>query len=640
MFIELFLPNYEVSNKFKNMCGIAGFVGKGNAGDIESMRVAIEHRGPDASGVYHKDGVGLAHTRLSIIDVSSSGNQPMWNESLTAAIVFNGEIYNFRELKEELCLKKPRVFKSKTDTEVILGLYDEYGEQCFEKLNGMFAIAIYDFRLNKLILARDRFGKKPLYWGVFGGTVLFGSELKALFKHPSFKKEIDLESLNKYLAYEYVPTPNSIFKGVYKLEPASCVSFVKGEIKKKTFWNTTFDTKNISISEALGALDDELEKSVKRRMVSDVSLGIFLSGGIDGSAVAYYAQKNSKEKIKTFSIGFKEESFDESGYAKQVSDFLGTDHYSEILSAEDLLEAVPRIGDVLDEPIADAAVIPTLFLSEFAKKQVTVVLGGNGGDELFAGYPTFQAEKFASLYSLIPASIQNFIKKVISFIPVSDSYFSFGFRIKKFTDGFGVDKKYRHQTWIGGFSKQDREKLFKKEVWSKLKNTNEYEEIDGYLKEVKNASWGNKLLHLYQRTYLMDEVMAQVDRASMFHALEVRAPFLDFVLADFVNSLPYSYKIRGFTTKYILKRLMRGKLPQNIIDRPKKGFGIPLTGWLKNELKGFCNETLNRGDIEKAGFFDFDFVENLKNDHFSGKKDNRKLLWTLLVFQLWYKRWM
>ena len=622
------------------MCGIAGFVGKGSVNDIESMRSAIEHRGPDANGIYYKDGVGLAHTRLSIIDVSSSGNQPMWNEDMTAAIVFNGEIYNFRELKEELFLEKSRVFKSKTDTEVILSLYDQYGEKCFEKLNGMFAIAIYDFRLNKLILARDRFGKKPLYWGIFDGTLMFGSELKALFKHPLFKKEIDLKSLNKYLTYEYVPTPDSIFKGVHKLEPASYMSFSGGEIKKKIFWNTAFDTKNISIPQALNILEDELEKSVKRRMVSDVPLGIFLSGGIDGSAVAYYAQKNSKEKIKTFSIGFKEKTFDESGYAKQVSDFLGTEHHSKILSAEDLLEVIPRIGEVLDEPIADAAVIPTLVLSEFAKEQVTVVLGGNGGDELFAGYPTFQAEKFASLYSIIPTFIQNFIGRIVSFMPVDDTYFSFRFKAKKFTEGFWVDKKYRHQTWIGGFTKKDREKLFRKEVWDELKNVNEYEEIDNYFKEVESASWGNKLLHLYQRTYLMDEVMAQVDRASMFHALEVRAPFLDFVLADFVNSLPYSYKIKGFTTKYILKKLMKGKLPQNIIDRPKKGFGIPLTSWLKNELKGFCNEVLNEKDIKVGGFFDFDYVRTLKEDHFSGKEDNRKLLWTLLVFQLWYKKWM
>lgn len=628
------------------MCGIAGFVGKGSMENLESMRSVIEHRGPDDNGTYFADGVGLAHTRLSILDLSKLGRQPMWNQDKTVAIVFNGEIYNFRELREELLSKKPHVFKSGTDTEVILGLYDEYGEECFEKLNGMFAIALYDFRLNKLLLARDRFGKKPLYWGVFDGTLIFGSELKVFFKHPSFKKEIDLKSLNKYLAYEYVPTPHSIFKNVGKLEPASCLSFSRGEIRKKTFWNMTFDTNHPSFPEALEILDNKLEESVKKRLISDVPLGIFLSGGLDSSVIAYYAQKNSREKIKTFSIGFTERTFDESNYAKQVSDYLGTEHYAKTLSAHDLLAIIPRVGEMTDEPFADPSIIPASVLSEFAKEQVTVALGGDGGDELFAGYPTFQAEKFAALYALTPIFIRKrVVEKLISLVPVSNVNFGLRFKAKKFLDGFGVDKEYRHQRWIGGFTGEQREKLFKPEILKKLKNVNEYEEIDNYLADLGNASgnnvsWGNKLLYLYLRTYLMDDGMVKLDRASMFHALEVRAPFLDFMVADFVNSLPYEYKAKGFTTKYILKKLMEGKLPKNIVNRPKKGFGIPLTGWLKNELKGFCNEVLNERDIKAAGLFDFDYIKKLKEEHFSGREDNRKLLWVLLMFQVWYKRWM
>lgn len=623
------------------MCGIAGFIGKGSLNNLESMRAAIEHRGPDDKGIYYKDGVGLAHARLSILDVSQRGKQPMWNGDKTIAIVFNGEIYNFRELRKNLSLRNSRPFKTGTDTEVIIGLYEEYSEECFEKLNGMFAIVLYDFRLNKLLLARDRFGKKPLYWGIFDGTLIFGSELKALLKHPSLKREINLESLNKYLAYEYVPTPNSIFKNVYKLEPASYVSFCGGEIKKKTFWNTTFNLKNISLAEGLKTLDHELEKSVKRRLISDVPLGVFLSGGLDSSVVAYYAQKNSKDKIKTFSIGFEEKSYDESNYAKQVSDFLGTDHHSKILSAQNLLEIIPNIGEVIDEPFADASIIPTLFLSKFAKEYVSVALGGDGSDELFAGYPTFQAEKLATLYSRIPSFIRNnVIGEIVSYLPVNYLYLSFRFKAKKFISGFDVDKKYRHQKWLGSFTKTDREKLFKKETWDELKKVNEYEEIDNYLEEMAGASWQNKLIYLYLRTYLMDEVLVKVDRASMFYALEVRAPFLDFILVDFVNSLPYKYKNRRFTTKYILKKLMEGKLPKNIIYRTKKGFGIPLAGWLKNELKDFCNEILNEKTIKEGNLFNFEYIRTLKEEHFSGKEDNAKLLWTLLVFQLWYKRWM
>lgn len=622
------------------MCGITGFIGKGSKDNLLKMVDSIKHRGPNAQGCFFENNVALGHTRLSILDLSSAGSQPMFNQNKDISIVFNGEIYNFPTLKKEL-KSVGYLFKSTSDTEVIVCLYKEYGEKCFEKLNGMFALAIYDFRLNKLLLARDRFGKKPLYWGVFDGTLIFGSELKTFLKHPSFKKEINLESLNKYLAYEYVPTPNSIFKGVYKLEPASYLSFCDGEIKKKIFWNITFDSKNISLSEGLKILDDKLEKSVKRRLISDVPLGIFLSGGLDSSVIAYYAQKNSNKKIKTFSIGFEEKSFDESDYAKQVSDFLGTDHHSKILSAQDLLEMIPNIGEVIDEPFADASVIPTLFLSKFAKEDVSVVLGGDGGDELFAGYPTFQAEKVATLYSMIPSFIQkNVVKKIISYLPVSDVNFSLRFKAKKFIEGFDVDKKYRHQRWLGSFTKADREKLFKKKVWVELKDSNEYEEIDSYLEEAKDISWHNKLIYLYLRTYLMDEVLVKVDRASMFHSLEVRAPFLDFILVDFVNSLAFKYKIRGFTTKYILKKLMKGKLPKNIIYRPKKGFGIPLAGWLKNELKDFCNEVLNEEDIEDGGLFNYEYIKTLKEEHFSGKEDNRKPLWTLLVFQLWYKKWM
>ncbi len=623
------------------MCGIAGFIGRGGLGDLELMRSSIEHRGPDDNGTYFKDGVGLTHTRLSILDVSALGKQPMWNEEMTIAIVFNGEIYNFLELKEELNRKNARPFKSGTDTEVIIRLYEEHGEKCFEKLNGMFAIAIYDFRSNKLLLARDRFGKKPLYWGVFDGTLIFGSELKTILKHPSFKKEIDLESLNKYLAYEYVPTPNSIFKGLHKLEPASYISFFNGKIEKGKFWNANFETKNIPFSEAIKTLGSKLEDSVKRRMISDVPLGIFLSGGLDSSTIAYYAQKNSKEKIKTFSIGFEEKSFDESNYAKQVSDFLGTDHHTKILSAKKLLEIIPQVAEVIDEPLADASIIPTLFLSEFAREHVTVALGGDGGDELFAGYPTFQAEKFATLYSLVPKFIRNnFIKKIVNYLPASNVNFSPRFKAKKFVDGFDVAKKYRHQKWLGSFGKEERAKLFKKEIWNDLKDKNEYEEIDSYLEEVKNASWKNKIIYLYLRTYLMDEVMVKVDRASMFHALEVRAPFLDFVFADFVNSLAFRYKNHGFTTKYILKKLMEDKLPKNIVNRPKKGFGIPLTGWLRSDLKDFCNEVLSEKTIKEGGLFEYEYIRVLKEDHFSGKEDNRKPLWTLLMFQLWYKKWM
>ena len=622
------------------MCGIAGFVGRGDHNDLKKMIASIKHRGPDDEGIFIGGNVGLAHARLSIIDLSSAGHQPMFNKDKTVALVLNGEIYNFQELKKSL-IDKGYQFQSKTDTEVIINLYEELGEKCFEKLNGMFSLAIYDFRKNKLILARDRMGKKPLYWAIFNNTFIFGSELKALLEHHLFRKEINLESVNKYFSYEYVPTPHAIFKNVYKLEPATYLVYQNSEIKKEKFWKPDFTTNYIDLNDALSGLDKKIEESVKIRLVSDVPLGIFLSGGLDSSTVAYYAQKNSKEKIKTFSIGFKEKSFDESDYAKQVSNFLGTEHCHHIFMPEDALNLIPKISEIIDEPLADDSIIPTFLLSNFTKQRVTVALGGDGGDELFAGYQTFQAQKLADIYKRIPLSIRkNIIEKIISHLPVSDKYFSIDFKLKKFIEGFYGDKKYMHQRWLGNFSKQEKSQLFNKEIWRELEAKNEFDDIDNYLKEINTLDFNNQMLYLYMRTYMMDRVLVKVDRASMFASLEVRAPFLDFNAVDFVNSLPYEYKIKGFTTKYILKKLMRDKLPKNIVLRSKQGFGLPIGFWLRNDLKDFCNEILSRDNIKKGGLFNPDYIKELKQEHFSGKKDNRKKLWSLLIFQLWHEKWL
>lgn len=622
------------------MCVIAGFVGRGNHNDLKKMIASIKHRGPDDESIFVNDNVGFAHARLSILDLTPAGRQPMFNKGKNIAIVFNGEIYNFQELKKPL-IDKGYQFQSKTDTEVIINLYEELGEKCFEKLNGMFAFAIYDFRKNKLILARDRMGKKPLYWSIFDNTFIFGSELKALLAHHLFSKEIDLESVNKYFSYEYVLTPHTIFKNVHKLEPATYLVYQDGKIKKEKFWRPDFTTHYIDLNDALSGLDKKIEESVKIRLISDVPLGIFLSGGLDSSTISYYAQKNSKEKIKTFSIGFKEKSFDESIYARQISDFLGTEHYHHTFTPKDALNLIPKISEIIDEPLADDSIIPTFLLSNFTRQRVTVALGGDGGDELFAGYQTFQAQKLADIYKRIPLSIRkNMIEKIISRLPVSDKYFSIDFKLKKFIEGFYGEKKYTHQRWLGNFSKQEKSQLFNKETWHKLEAKNEFDDIDSYIEEINTLDFNNQMLYLYMRTYMMDRVLTKVDRASMFASLEVRAPFLDFNVVDFVNSLPYEYKIKGLTTKYILKKLMQDKLPKNIVFRSKQGFGLPIGFWLRNDLKDFCNEILSRDNINISGLFHFDYIEKLKQEHFSGKKDNRKKLWSLLIFQLWHEKWL
>ena len=627
------------------MCGIAGYFGSGNQEILAKMTNALRHRGPDDEGFYLDGPIGLGHRRLAIIDLSPAGHQPMTNDSQDIWLVFNGEIYNFQELRLEL-VNQGYKFRGNSDTEVIINLYAAIGVEAFKKLNGMFAIALYDARQDKLILARDRLGKKPLYWGIFGTTLIFGSELKALLQHPDCRREINLESLNKYLLYEYVPTPHSIFKGIYKLEPGHYLSYDGGTIIKKKFWDISFELRitnyELRIEEVINELDKRLNEAVRTRLVSDVPLGIFLSGGIDSSTIAYYAQQNSVKPIKTFSIGFKEDSFDESKYARLAAKHLGTEHYEKILSAKDSLDLIPRIADLLDEPLGDASILPTYLLSEFTKERVTVALGGDGGDELFCGYDTFPAEKFAAIYEKIPIFIrQKIIEAIALNWPVSFKNISFDFKLKKFIAGGGEKNILRrHASWLGSFSREQRAQLFAPEVWRELQAVNEYEELDAYEANVRQQPDWNKLIYAYLRTYLMDDILVKVDRASMGNALEARAPFLDFQVVDLVNSLPLNLKIRGLTTKFILKKLMQDKLPPQIVRRPKKGFGIPLAQWLTADLRPLLDELLSEGYLRRQGLFNSVFVSKLVKDHIERRADNRKPLWTLLCFQLWQKRWL
>lgn len=615
-------------------------MGTGDKEVLERMLASIHHRGPDDEGIFLENGVGFAHARLSIIDLSTAGHQPMFSEDRSVAIIFNGEIYNFRALREELEKTKKYSFRGASDTEVIIKLYLEFGEQCFEKLNGMFAIALYDFKKSRLILARDRMGKKPLYWSRIGETIIFASELKALFAHPQFKKELNLESLNKYLTLDYVPTPHSIIKNVEKLEPATYLVFDKGIIRKEVFWHPNFLAKEITFDEATNNLDKLLHESVKDRLVSDVPLGVFLSGGLDSSTVAYYASRAAANRINTFSIRFEDDSFDESRYARDVARFLGTEHHEETLTEKNALSLVPGIADTIDEPLADASFIPTYLLSEFTKKSVTVALGGDGADELFAGYPTFQAESAAHLYGKIPKVLRKTLEPLLlRFLPTGDGYLSANFKLKQFLKGAGASPELRHPLWLSSFTKNMRQELFTENIWSKISHKNEHEDAIRHWNAI-DADKNSRALYQYLRTYLMDEVMVKVDRASMAHALEVRAPFLDRRVVDFVNKLPYELKLRGLTTKYLLKKLMNDKLPRQIVQRKKHGFAVPMGKWLRGELKDWCGSVLSEKNLKKHNIFKYDTVKRLKEEHYARKEDHRKLLWNLLVFQLWFNRWM
>jgi len=628
------------------MCGIAGFSGRGAEDDLLRMIRQLKHRGPDFQGGWWQPGrfdaaVGLGHARLSIIDLSSGANQPFFTADESIGIVFNGEIYNYLALKEELLKTGRYTFRTTSDTEVLLYLYQEYGEELFAKLNGMFAFAIYDFRTGKTLLGRDRMGKKPLHYSVKGDTLIYGSEPKSLLQHPLIGKTISPDALNAYLTFEYVPTPYCIFDDIQKLEPGHYLTFQDGRItEKKPFWTVQFNHQPITFETALTRFDELLSDATAIRLMADVPLGVFLSGGLDSSAVAYYAQRNSTSRIQTFSIGFQEKSYDEATYARTVSKHLGTEHHEKTLTAQDSLDLLPGIAAELDEPFADASIIPTYLLSKFTRGEVTVALGGDGSDEMLAGYPTFTSDYLRGVYGRMPSMVNRLANRVANLLPVSDDNISLDFKAKQFLKGFQEKPAYTHTLWLGSFSPQQKRQLLNADVLAQLTDKTGLGLIDRHVAQLPaDTSSFDETTYIYYLTYLLDDILVKVDRASMYNSLEVRAPFLDYRLVDFANSLPDSFKRKGLTGKYILKELMRGKIPNDIIDRPKKGFGIPLSQWLRNELRPLCDDLLSETSLKQHGLFNTKYVQQLRHEHDSGKQNHRKLLWTLMVFQQWYRHY-
>ncbi len=621
------------------MCGIAGFVGVREEKHLHDMVNSIRHRGPDNIGFLLRGDVGLGHARLSIIDTSSGAHQPMFSANRQCALVFNGEIYNFLLLRRELEARGYQ-FKTTSDSEVILALYAQEGIKAFKRLTGMFAIALYDFSEQTLILVRDRLGEKPLYWSFQNGIFVFASELKGIMESGLIKKEVDMHSLNAYLQFDYVPTPRSMLSGVYKLEPATILCFKKGAVTKERFWYPPPQLLHLNEVNAIEQLDCILHETVSRELVSDVPLGVFLSGGIDSSAIAYYAQRESTQPIDTFSIGFDEPSFDESKFAQTVATHLGTHHHEHTIHAKDALELVPKLGDILCEPVADASIIPTLLLSQFARQSVTVALGGDGGDELFAGYPTFQADTPYSWYATLPVPVRHIVRRAIETLPASHNNFSFSYELKKLVSSDEPDTVRRHLGWLGSFGAISRSKIAGPTLLSVADSANVFEDIESSLQDFTQQDVHNRLLFAYARSYLMDQVLVKVDRASMYHSLETRSPLLNHAVVDFMFSLPYSLKYRNGTTKYLLKKTLKGKLPEHIINRKKKGFGIPLAQWLSGPLRSLSEDLLSKNALSTHGFFNEIEIKRLQSEHMSGHRDNRKELWNLMVFQLWYNRWI
>jgi asparagine synthase (glutamine-hydrolysing) len=628
------------------MCGITGWATldartpppEGGRALLHSMCERMTHRGPDSEGLMVGTGVALGMRRLAVIDLQT-GEQPVYSEDGQISVILNGEIYNYRSLRAQLERSGHR-FRSDSDTEVLPHLYEEHGAEMVNHLNGMFAFALWDARARKLFIARDRFGEKPLYWGVFDRTLLFASEPKVLLAHPAVHPALDLNALRQYLSFDYVPAPHSIYQGIKKLPAAHTLTVEDGRVDVQPYWHLSYRKLRPAPSEEEAAeeLRELLEDSVRMRLVSDVPLGVLLSGGVDSSAVAAMAVRSSTEAVKTFSISFAETSFDESSYARAVAKFLGTDHHEERLSVDLAANLVGEIGSWMDEPFSDPSLVPTYLLSRFTRKHVTVALGGDGGDELFAGYPMYWGHNLARTYARVPRFLRRaLVEPLVRHLPVKTKNLSFDFKARRFIKGMEYDEVARHHVWFGSFAPHEQEQLLTAEV-RRGSDGDVYSEARRLLEEDCDAeNTTERMQSLDTRLYLAEDILTKVDRASMAVSLEVRAPFLDPRVAEYAASLPTDYKLRGHTTKYILKRAVRDLLPPFVTRRGKKGFGVPVAEWLKGRLRPLARDLLSPERIRRAGLFDAAYVERLQDEHERGAANHRKLLWTLLMFELWHE---
>jgi asparagine synthase (glutamine-hydrolysing) len=623
------------------VCGICGFVLERKPpyapeDVLDRMCQTMLHRGPDSGGRYVASPVFLGHRRLEIIDLST-GAQPMKNEDGSIITVFNGEIYNFKQLRAELEQKGHR-FSTNSDTEVVLHLWEEEGRGMPARLNGMFALAVWDARREELFLARDRMGKKPLYWAPAAGAFVFGSELKAVSQHPAVGRRARPSSVAKYLLFDCVPAPATILEGVFKLEPGTWLAYKRGSHTVGRYWDISFPARNERVPPFRDACEQSreiLKRAVERRLISDVPLGVFLSGGIDSSIVtALMCRLVGPTNVKSFSVGFSTPSFDESAYSKMVATWLHTTHYSNVLHPETMMELLPGIIGRLDEPLADNSLIPTYFLSKFARERVTVALGGDGGDELCLGYPTFQAHRIARWYERLPALLRRALTAVVEALPVSTANISLDYQARQFVRGMQYDRFARHFVWIGSIPPAEQNPLLSP-AFCRSDPGEVIEDVARHAAGCVPRDDFDLLTYLYCKLYMCDDILTKVDRAAMMNSLEVRAPFLDVEHVEFITALPTRYKMRLFRMKRLLKEAFKDELPEPIIKRKKKGFGIPIADWLKGELRPWVEELLSPSSINRHAFFEPGRVQSLWEEHLAGIRDNRKPLWSLVVLLLW-----
>jgi asparagine synthase (glutamine-hydrolysing) len=602
---------------------------------------AIRHRGPDDEGAYLNGAAGLAMRRLSIIDVAG-GHQPMTNRDRTAWIVFNGEIYNYRELRERLAQLGDE-FHTNSDTEVILAAYERYGADCPKHLRGMFAFAIYDERTEELLLARDRVGKKPVLYALTRNGIVFGSEFSALLKHPDVGREVDREAIHHYLSFMCVPAPLTAYRQIRKLEPGHTLRYSRltGDVKTERYWRPDFSKKlKISEEEAGERTVELLRDAVRVRLMSEVPLGAFLSGGVDSSAVVALMSEESSAPVKTFSIGFEEQDFSELHHARRVAEHVGAEHHEFVVRPE-AMEVLPTLVEHYGEPYADSSAIPTYYVSRETRRHVTVALNGDGGDECFAGYERYAAMKLAGAYRRLPAPLrEQLIRRAADLIPASELRKSRARSLKRFLSAASLPHVERYMRWVSAIDARAKEHLYTEEFRRETERLESSRFVEPYFAQANGSGVVDAVLLADTMTYLPNDLLVKVDIASMAVSLEARSPFLDHHLIEFAAGLPENLKLRGLTTKYILKRVLKQLLPAENLKRSKQGFGVPVGHWLRREMQPFLRETLLSDRFTRRGLFRREEVARMVELHTRGERDRTAQLWTLLMLELWFQRFI
>jgi len=620
------------------MCGIAGIVGPRNDGWVDRdiihrMCQTLVHRGPDDEGLFVKNGVGLGMRRLSIIDLAG-GHQPVFNEDRTIWVVFNGEIYNFGELRQEL-ESHGHNFRTHTDTEVIVHLYEDLGADCVHKLRGMFAFAVFDEPRHRLLLVRDRLGKKPLHYGLSGGRLFFGSEIKSILAGAPELSAIDSQALLQYFHFGYIPGPATAFSAIHKLPPGHLLEFEGTDVHTRQYWDLPeFATYSPpSEEECLKQLEEKLAEAVRIRLIADVPLGALLSGGIDSSTVVALMARASSRPVKTFSIGFKRADFNEAPYARMVAEKFGTDHH-ELILEPNVVETVETLASSLEEPFGDSSMLPTYYVSCLARKHVTVALSGDGGDEIFAGYDRYRIHSSREKFNKLPQSIGQFYRRhIYPRLPGST-------RGRKFAFNISLPARERYVDMISFLPGFERDiPLLSKQFRESLCNVGDPQQIMfRYFDRAPAEDNLSRIQYVDTKTYLAEDILTKVDRMSMATSLEMRAPILDHVLVEWATGLTPEWKLRGHQQKYILRKLAeRVGVPREVLYRPKRGFAVPLVHWMRNEMKELVLTVLGESRTVQRGYFSRQGVQRLLNEHFAARRDHSDAIWRLLMFELWHR---